>query len=125
MLEKINPKTKLSIFKSPFGERFLEEDPLSGVVNLADLMLVFAVGLMLSIITYYSLPELLSQKQEITLIKNPGQVDMELIKKKGTKLEKYHLTSYQLKGEGERMGSVYKLKSGEMVYVPEDKFYEK
>lgn len=44
---------------------------------------------------------------------------MEIIKKKGLKIEKYRATSLELGGEGEKLGTAYRLKSGEVVYVPE------
>ena len=53
-----------------------DDDPLSGVANLFDVAIVFAVALLLALVTYYSLPELLSEQNEVTLVKNPGQPDM-------------------------------------------------
>jgi len=95
-----------------------EEDILSSVANLTDIMLVFAVGLMLAILTYYHLSELLSS-QEITIIKNPNQPDMEIIKKTGDKVEKYKITTEQISGEGKKIGTIYQLKTGEIIYVSE------
>lgn len=95
------------------------EEPLSGVANLFDAAMVFAVGLLLAVVTYYSLPELLSAQNEVTLVKNPGKPNMEIIKKKGIKLEKYRMTLKDLGGEGVKLGTAYRLKSGEVVYVPE------
>lgn len=119
MMERINRKSKLKSSPELF-EQFLEDDPLSGVANLVDVMLVFAVGLMLALVTYYSLPELLLSEEEITLIKNPNQPNMEIIKKVGEKIEKYKITTKQIGGEGQRIGVVYRLKTGEIVYVPEE-----
>lgn len=121
MLEKINKNSKLYSFKSRFSEQNHKEDPLSSVANLLDLMVVFAVGLMLAIVTYYGLPELLSKDEEVTLVKNPGSKNMEIIKKDAKKLERYRITRDQLSGEGQRIGTVYRLKDGEVVYVPEFK----
>lgn len=45
---------------------------------------------------------------------------MEIIKRKGLKIEKYRATSEKLGGEGQKLGTAYRLKSGEVVYVPED-----
>ena len=80
--------------------------------------MVFSVGLLLALVTYYSLPELLSMK-EVTLVKNPGQADMEIIRKKGKKLERYRMTLRKLQGEGVRLGTAYRLANGEVVYVPD------
>jgi hypothetical protein len=119
MIETINPKSKLKATKPKLFEQLLEDDPLSGLANFVDVMLVFAVGLMLAIVTYYSLSELLSE-EEITLIKNPNKPNMEIIKKTAEKLEKYKITTQEIGGEGQRIGVVYRLKTGEMVYVPEE-----
>lgn len=97
-----------------------EDDPLSGVANLFDVAMVFAVALLLALVTYYKLPELLSRNEEITILKNPGKPNMEIIRREGRKLEHYRVTERTLGGEGERLGTAYRLKSGEVVYVPEN-----
>ena len=47
-----------SLTSSAFGSPFVEEgggvDPMSGMANLADVMLVFACGLMLALVTAYN-----------------------------------------------------------------------
>ena len=95
------------------------DDPLSGLANLFDLGMVFAVALMLALVTYYNIPELLKEDSEVIVIKNPGKPNMELIKKKGIKLEKYRISNKTLAGEGQRLGVTYKLKNGEIIYVPD------
>jgi hypothetical protein len=97
----------------------VEDEPLAGMANLFDAGMVFAVALLLALVTYYSLPELLTEKDEITLVKNPGEPNMEIIKKKGIKLEKYRMTTQRIRGEGEKLGVCYRLKTGEVVYIPE------
>jgi hypothetical protein len=97
----------------------VEDEPLAGMVNLFDAGMVFAVALLLALVTYYSLPELLTERDEITLVKNPGEPNMEIIKKKGIKLEKYRMTTQRIGGEGEKLGVCYRLKTGEVVYIPE------
>ncbi|MCC6600935.1 MAG: DUF2149 domain-containing protein [Crocinitomicaceae bacterium] len=119
MLDNWNGRSKLLRFgKSGLRDFDFDEDPLSGVANLVDLMIVFSVGLMLSITTYYGLPELLSP-EDVTLVKNPGHPNMEVIQRKGQKIEKYKMTNEQGSGEGELMGTMYKIKGGEIIYVPE------
>ncbi|MFW5894115.1 MAG: DUF2149 domain-containing protein [Verrucomicrobiota bacterium] len=46
---------------------------------------------------------------------------MEIIRKKGRKLERYRVSTKQLGGEGEKLGTAYRLKSDEVVYIPECK----
>ncbi len=73
----------------------------------------------MAMVAHFNLPELLTQQSEVSLIKNPGTADMEIIKKKGVKIERYRVTRQQLSGEGQRLGTAYRLQSGEVVYVPE------
>ncbi len=97
-----------------------EEDPLTGFANLFDLGIVFALGFMVSLITYLGLPELLG-KEDMVLVKNPGAEDMEMIIKSGEHLERLQPTGGSLAGEGgEKLGTAYRLPSGEVVYVPAD-----
>lgn len=101
-------------------DQVLEDDPASGLLNLMDVWLVFAVALVLSLVARFNLPELVTQQSEVTIVKNPGQKDMQIIKKKGLKIEKYSSTTKRLGGEGEKLGTAYRLKTGEVVYVPEE-----
>lgn len=96
-----------------------DEDPLTGLANLFDLGMVFAVALLLAMVTYYSLPEMLDQERDVTIIKNPGAKDMELIRKKGKRVQRLKITTKEIGGEGKRLGTAYRLKSGEVVYIPE------
>lgn len=96
-----------------------DDDPAAGLVNLFDVWLVFAVALLMALLAYYRLPELVSSQDEVTVIKNPGRPDMEIIRKKGTEVESLKLTGSKSAGEGQKLGTAYKLKSGKVVYVPE------
>jgi len=95
-----------------------EDDPLTSVANLFDVAMVFAVALLLALVMRFQLPELISEKQDITILKNPGKPNMEIIRRKGKKLEHYRMTKQSLGGEGEKLGTAYRLTSGEVVYVP-------
>ena len=57
--------------------------------------------------------------QDYTLIKNPGQDNMEVVIKKGETLEHYKASGEIGDGEGAKAGVAYRLKDGSMVYVPE------
>lgn len=102
------------------GHRALEDDPLGGMANLFDLGMVFAVALMLSAVSQYGRTELLEDSAELTVLKNPGQPDMEIITRKGVRVERLRLTEQEIGGEGQRLGTAYRLQSGEVVYVPEN-----
>jgi hypothetical protein len=96
-----------------------EDDPLDGMANLFDLGMGFAVALLSAMVTYYSLPELLTSTRDVTIIKNPGTQNMEMIRKRGKEIQHLKVTTREIGGEGERLGTAYRLKSGEIVYVPE------
>lgn len=68
----------------------LEKDedlnPMLPVVNLIDLLLVFIVNLLIIIIKNPLNP---FNTNEVTLIKDPSKPTMEMIVKKGTKIERY------------------------------------
>lgn len=89
------------------------------MANLFDVAMVFAVALLLALVTHFRLPELLSAKQDITILKNPGRPNMEIIRRKGKKLTHYRISRKTLGGEGEKLGTAYRLKTGEVVYVPD------
>ena len=55
------------------------EDPLSGVANLFDASIVFAVGLMVALIQAFSLTQLLNPNSQFTIMKKDartGQVEL-------------------------------------------------
>lgn len=95
-----------------------ESDPLSGMANLFDLSMVFAVALMVAMVTYCNMSEFLTQ-DNVTMVKNPGKKNMEIIMKKGKTITKYKATASQGKGKGRRVGVAYELENGEIIYVPE------
>ena len=95
-----------------------DDDPLAGVANFFDLGIVFALGFMVAMLNYLGLPEILDQK-DMTLVKDAGTPQMEIIRKQGRKVKRYRVSSRTLGGEGTRLGTAYRLKSGEVVYIPE------
>lgn len=98
-----------------------DEDPLSGVVNLFDVAMVFAIGLMVSLVSVYRLHDFLKPDTEITIVKNPDQLDkMEIITKKGKEIKVEKLDKKQAEGMGERLGTAFRLEDGRVVYIPVD-----
>ncbi len=93
-------------------------NPIEGVENLFDVAIVFAVALMLALVTYSNIPELLTQ-ENVTIIKNPGTQQMEIITKQGEKIEVSKISEEIAGGKGKKVASVYRLENGETVYVPE------
>lgn len=95
-----------------------DDDPLNGVANLFDVAMVFALGLMVMLLMYLSMPEVLTQT-DMTIVKNPGQQNMEVIVKHGEQIEKLDMLNQTVQTEivGE-VGRIYKTKGGGMIYVP-------
>jgi len=95
-------------------------DPLTGIANLLDLGLVFIVGLMLTIFTAFHLQDLFNQQSNLTILKKDASGQLELIEKKGKKIERLKVSNQKAKGLGERLGTAYRLQDGTYVYVPEE-----
>lgn len=97
-----------------------DHDPLAVVTNLFDVAMVFAVALMVALVTRFDMTEMFSQ-EDFTMVKNPGTEQMEIITKKGEKIEKYTPSQEQNDNgsRGKRVGVAYQLDNGEIMYVPE------
>ena len=65
-----------------------DNDPMSVVSNLFDVSMVFAVALMVALVTRFNMTEIFSQ-EDFTVVKNPGKENMEIITKEGQKIERY------------------------------------
>ena len=57
-----------------------DSDPMSVVSNLFDVAMVFAVALMVALVTRYNMTEMFSQ-EDFTMVKNPGTEIIEIISK--------------------------------------------
>lgn len=95
-----------------------DSDPLSGMANLFDLAMVFAVALMVALVARFQITEMLTS-DDFTIVKNPGKENMEIIKKEGNKIEKYKGTQGSSEGKGKKVGVAYELENGDIIYVPE------
>ena len=56
-----------------------DADPISVVSNLFDVAMVFAVALMVALVSRYNMTEVFSQ-EDYTMVKNPGKENMEIIR---------------------------------------------
>lgn len=97
-----------------------DEDPMSALANLFDLAMVFAVALMVALVSFWQMDDMFTE-EKTTIIKNPGKKDMEIIIKDGEKIEKFKASdvSDQGSGKGKKVGTAYQLQNGEIIYVPE------
>lgn len=100
--------------------RLLNEDeelnPANSMINLVDVFLVLIAALLIAIAQNPLNP---FTAENVTVIKNAGQDDMEMIVKKGEKIEKYEASGEIGGGQGTKAGVAYKMADGSMVYVPE------
>lgn len=98
-----------------------DNDPMSVVSNLFDVAMVFAVALMVALVSSYNMTEMFS-KEDFTMVKNPGKENMEIITKDGDKINRYTPSENQDTKSGKRgkkVGIAYELENGEIIYVPE------
>ena len=98
-----------------------DDDPMSVVSNLFDVAMVFAVALMVALVTRFNMTEMFSQ-EDFTMVKNPGKENMEIITKEGQTINKYTPSQDQDKKsgkKGKKVGIAYELDNGEIIYVPE------
>ena len=100
--------------------KLLSEDddlnPASSMINLVDVFLVLIAALLISIAQNPLNP---FTADNVTVIKNAGQDDMEMIVKKGETIEHYESSGEIGGGQGIKAGVAYKMADGTMVYVPE------
>lgn len=98
-----------------------DSDPLSVIVNLFDVAMVFAVALMVAMVMNLKMDEIFSD-EDFTIVKNPGKDNMEIITKEGKKINKYTPSedkSTSPNKKGKKVGVAYELENGEIIYVPE------
>ncbi len=90
-------------------------DPLDGLVNMFDLGIVLAVAFLLAALQSVDLTSLLTKK-DVTLIRQTpaGQT---IIVKRGDQLRTLKLSGRQAAGTGAKVGSVFRLADGRLVYV--------
>jgi len=100
--------------------RLLSEDddlnPASSLVNLVDVFLVLIVALLISIAQNPLNP---FTADNVTVIKNAGKDNMEIVIKKGETIERYESTGEIGGGQGKKAGVAYTMADGTMIYVPE------
>ncbi|HDN65527.1 MAG TPA: DUF2149 domain-containing protein [Methanosarcinales archaeon] len=96
-----------------------ERSPLSGVANIFDVAMVFSVALIVMLVVSYNMPQLLDPDADLTVVTNPGQSNMQIIIKEGKTIEVMNMTDNIAGGEGEILGTAYKLANGKVIYVPE------
>ena len=97
-----------------------DSDPMGTVANLFDVAMVFAVALMVALVTRFNMTEMFS-KEDFTMVKNPGKENMEIITKEGQEIKRYTPSEKQETSgkRGKKVGVAYQLESGDIISVPE------
>ena len=62
-----------------------DSDPMGTVANLFDVAMVFAVALMVALVSRFNMTEMFS-KEDFTMVKNPGKENMETLPARNRKL---------------------------------------
>ena len=100
--------------------KLLEDDestnPMLSVVNLLDVFLVIIAALMIAIAQNPMNP---FNSETVTVIKNAGEKNMEIIIKDGVEVKKYQSSGEIGSGQGSKAGVAYKMNDGSMIYIPE------
>jgi len=92
-------------------------DPMESMGNIFDVAILIGVGFLIMALSGIGMKEFLS-KEPMTIVKDPGGKNMEIITKTGNKVERFKATDTQAQGAGTPIGTVYKLKNGDVVWVP-------
>jgi hypothetical protein len=95
-----------------------DDDPVLSTINLIDVFLVVIGMLLIAVINNPMNP---FANDKLTIIRNEGQPDMEIITKDGSKVTRFKASGASGEGEGEKAGTAYRMKDGTMVYVPAGK----
>lgn len=93
------------------------EDPILSVVNIIDIFLVIIAALLITVAKNPMLNAF--GQQDVTVITDAGKPNMEMIVKKGEKIDRYKANGNIGSGDGEKAGVAYRMKDGSMIYVPE------
>ncbi|MFT7774463.1 DUF2149 domain-containing protein [Roseateles sp.] len=93
------------------------DDPILSVVNLIDIFLVVIAALLITVAQNPMLNPF--SKQDVTVITDAGKPSMEIVVKKGEKIERYKSSGAVGSGDGEKAGVAYRMKDGSIIYVPE------
>ncbi len=90
-------------------------DPLDGLVNLFDLGIVLAVAFLLAALQSVNLTDLLT-RANVTVLRTEANTQT-LIVKEGDEIRTVRLSKQTVTGSGRRVGEVFRLADGRLVYV--------
>jgi hypothetical protein len=105
--------TRVSRRRSGRAER--AGDPLDGLVNMFDVGLVLAVAFLLAALQSANLADLLTKK-DVTVVSTTTE-GQTIIVKRDQKVRTLKPGVERVAGSGSRVGSVYRLADGRLIYV--------
>ena len=96
------------------------ENPMNSVGNVFDVAMVFSVALLVALVLSFNISELLTD-QDVTIVKNPGKENMQIITKVNDTYEIMEINAEEEigGGVGDILGTAYRLEDGRVIYVPE------
>ncbi len=100
-------------------DRIHEDDPGAGLLNLFDVWIAFAAALVLAIVSYSRLSSPSAVSLQKPAHSESSQSALESIRDQQLQLDRYRVSRQTVGGDGERLGTAYRLKTGEVIYVPE------
>ena len=74
---------------------------------------------MITLFSVYRMGDLVDAETEVTMVKTNADGLREVIVKRGTEITAYELTGETMGGDGERLGTAYRLADGQVIYVPD------
>jgi len=95
------------------------DDPLAGVANLFDASLAFIVAMALALFSVMGSTDMLSADANWTLTRMTADGELEVVSKEQQQIKVERVSDRKLSGQGERLGTAYRLPGGQVVYVPE------
>lgn len=95
------------------------DDPLAGVANLFDASLAFIVAMALALFSVLGSTDLLSADASWTLTRTTADGELEIVSKDQEQIKVERVSDRKLSGQGQRLGTAYRLPDGQVVYVPE------
>ncbi len=95
------------------------DDPLAGVANLFDASLAFIVAMALALFSVLGSTDLLRSDANWTLTRETTDGRLEVVRKEQQQIKVERVSDQKLSGQGQRLGTAYRLPDGQVVYVPE------
>jgi hypothetical protein len=92
-----------------------DDDPMLSAINLVDVFLVVVGVLLIAVIENPLRPSI---DENVTIIRDEGKPNMEIIVKDGQQVTKFQSVGGSIEGDGEMAGTAYRLRDGSLVYVP-------